>query len=94
MLVASTHFASFFLGPRGAERVAVRAHRLSRCTAPSAVEAAVKYLVLAGATSAFLLFGMALVYAEAGTMTARRRLQRCIAGLGAGRPWSSPSGWS
>jgi NADH-quinone oxidoreductase subunit N len=32
------------------------------------VEAAIKYLILAGATSAFLLFGMALVYAVQGTM--------------------------
>jgi NADH-quinone oxidoreductase subunit N len=33
-----------------------------------ALEAGVKYLILAAASSAFLLFGMALVYAELGTM--------------------------
>ena len=39
--------------------------------------------MLAGATSAFLLFGMALVYAEAGTMTRRRRGEaRSHGGLG------------
>jgi len=32
------------------------------------IEAGIKYLVLAAASSAFLLFGMALVYAELGTM--------------------------
>jgi NADH-quinone oxidoreductase subunit N len=32
------------------------------------VEAGIKYLILAGSSSAFLLFGMALVYAQLGTM--------------------------
>ena len=50
-----------------------------------AVEAAVKYLVLAGATSAFLVFGMALVYAEAGTMTAAG-VAKLVAGLGSADP--------
>jgi NADH-quinone oxidoreductase subunit N len=67
VLVASSHFASFLMGlellsvslfaliayPRGAER---------------ALEAGIKYLVLAGISSALLLFGMALVYARLGTM--------------------------
>jgi NADH-quinone oxidoreductase subunit N len=67
VLVMSDHFASIFLGlellsvalyaliayPRGADRP---------------VEAGVKYLILAGTSSAFLLFGMALLYAELGTM--------------------------
>lgn len=66
-LVASSHFASFFLGletlsisllgliayPRGQSR---------------AVEAGVKYLILAGTSSALLLFGMALIYARLGSM--------------------------
>lgn len=67
-LVASVHFASFFLGletlsialigliayPRGRER---------------AVEAGIKYLMLAGISSAFLLFGIALIYLDLGTLS-------------------------
>ena len=37
-------------------------------TREHSIEAAVKYLVLAAVSAAFLLFGMALVYAERGTM--------------------------
>jgi NADH-quinone oxidoreductase subunit N len=67
-LVASTHFASFFLG---LEILSVSLYALIVYPVyrERVVEAAVKYLVLAGATSAFLVFGMALVYAETGTMT-------------------------
>jgi NADH-quinone oxidoreductase subunit N len=73
-LVASTHFASFFLG---LEILSVSLYALIVYPVHrrDAVEAAIKYLVLAGATSAFLIFGMALIYAETGRMTA--------AGLGA-----------
>lgn len=67
VLVASTHFASFFLG---LEILSVSLYALIAYPLVQAnnVEAAVKYLILAGASSAFLLFGMALVYAELGTM--------------------------
>jgi len=67
VLVSSSHYASFFLG---LELLSVslyaliaypRSHRRP-------LEAGIKYLVLAGASSAFLLFGMALTYAETGTM--------------------------
>ena len=67
VLAASTHFASFFLG---LETLSVSLYALiaySRGTR-FCVEAGVKYLILAGATSAFLLFGMALLYAETGTL--------------------------
>jgi NADH-quinone oxidoreductase subunit N len=68
-LVASTHFASFFLGLEilSVSLYALIVYPIHR---EDVVEAAVKYLVLAGATSAFLVFGMALFYAETGTMTA------------------------
>src|SRR5512142_272096 len=67
VLVASSHFASFFLG---LEILSVSLYALIAYLRPKArgVEAAVKYLVLAAASSGFLLFGMALVYAETGTM--------------------------
>jgi NADH-quinone oxidoreductase subunit N len=81
-LVASTQFASFFLGLEilSVSLYALIVYPVHRT---DAVEAAVKYLVLAGATSAFLIFGMALVYAEGGTMTAAG-VSSLIAGLGSG----------
>lgn len=67
-LVASTHFASFFLG---LEILSVSLYTLIAYPiyARRLVEAAVKYLVLAGSTSAFLVFGMAIVYVDTGVMT-------------------------
>jgi NADH-quinone oxidoreductase subunit N len=66
-MAVSSHFASFFLG---LELLSVSLYSLiSYQRFPQdRVEAAIKYLILAGATSAFLLFGMALVYAVQGTM--------------------------
>ena len=83
-LVASDHFASFFLGletlsisllgliayPRGSEHPP---------------EAAIKYLILAGVSSAILLFGMALVYARLGTLSFER-LALALPAVGATRP--------
>ncbi len=68
VLVASTHIASFFLG---LEILSVSLYTLIAYPRLRAdfIEAGVKYLVLAAATAAFLLFGMALVYAELGTMS-------------------------
>ncbi len=66
-LAASVHFASFFLG---LEVLSISLYALIGYNRASAigVEAAVKYLVLAAASTAFLLFGMALVYGEIGSM--------------------------
>ncbi len=67
VLAASNHFASFFLG---LELLSVSLYALIayRRGDVLGIEAGVKYLVLAAVSSAFLLFGMALVYAEPGTM--------------------------
>ncbi|MCL6106359.1 MAG: NADH-quinone oxidoreductase subunit N [Actinobacteria bacterium] len=79
VLVFSSHFASLFLGlellssslfvliayPRGILNV----------------EAGIKYLILASVSTAFLLFGMSLVYAQLGTMEFARI---AAAGRGAG----------
>ncbi len=66
VLAASAHFASFFLG---LETMSVSLYALiPYLKSERAVEAGVKYLVLAAASSAFLLFGMALIYARLGTM--------------------------
>jgi len=66
-LVMSAHFASFFLG---LEILSVSLYVLIAYPRRSArgVEAGIKYLILAAASAAFLLFGMALIYAELGTM--------------------------
>lgn len=67
-LVASSHFASFFLG---LEVLSVSLYGLIAYPRrrPSSVEAAFKYLVLAGVTSSLLLFGMAVIYATTGSMS-------------------------
>lgn len=68
VLVASTHFISFFLG---LEILSVSLYALTAYlhTRRLPVEAGIKYLVLAASSAAFLLFGMALIYAELGTMS-------------------------
>lgn len=66
-LVMSAHFASFFLG---LEALSVSLYVLIAYPRRSArgVEAGIKYLILAAVSAAFLLFGMALIYGELGTM--------------------------
>src|SRR5215203_922862 len=67
VLTISRHFVSFFLG---LELLSVSLYALIAYlrTRNNAVEAGMKYLILAAITSAFLLFGMALIYMETGTM--------------------------
>jgi len=67
VLAASNHFASFFLG---LELLSVSLYGLIAYVqdCERSLEAGVKYLILAAASAAFLLFGMALVYADQGTM--------------------------
>ena len=68
VLAAAAHFASFFLG---IELLSVSLYALAAYLRHSnrGVEAGIKYLILAAVSSAFILFGMALVYAESGSMT-------------------------
>jgi len=67
VLVASSHFVSFVLG---LEILSVSLYALLAYlkTDQRGLEAALKYLILAAVSSAFLLFGMALVYAQFGSM--------------------------
>jgi len=67
-MALSTHFVSFYLG---LEILSVAQYGLMAYFRRDrrGTEAGLKYLVLAAASAAFLLFGMALVYAELGTMT-------------------------
>ncbi len=71
ILAASTHFASFFLGLEllSVSLYVMIGYVFRRTTS---MEAAVKFLILAAASSAFLLFGMALLYAELGSMSFER----------------------
>jgi len=67
VLASSTHFASFFLG---LEILSVPLYGMAAYLYKDArsLEAGVKYLILSAAASAFLLFGMALVYSQTGTL--------------------------
>lgn len=67
VLAWSTHFATFFLG---FELLSVSLYALIAYprTFSQNIEAGLKYLILAAASSAFLLFGMALLYAGSGNM--------------------------
>ncbi len=71
VLVTASHFASFFLG---LELLSVSLYALNAYLHKRrlSLEAGLKYLVLAASSTAFLLFGMALVYAQLGTMSFAR----------------------
>jgi NADH-quinone oxidoreductase subunit N len=70
-LVASSHFVSFLLALEilSISLYAMVAYLKDR---KLALEAGIKYLILASASAAFLLFGAALVYADTGTMSFSR----------------------
>jgi NADH-quinone oxidoreductase subunit N len=77
VLVVSSHFVSFFLGLEVLSvalygMIAYHATADSQRTSEVGIEAGLKYLILAGVSSGFLLFGMALVYATLGTMSFER----------------------
>ena len=67
VLVISKHFASLFLG---LEILSVSLYSMIAYlrTRERSDEAGIKYLIIAAFSSAFLLFGMALVYATTGAM--------------------------
>jgi NADH-quinone oxidoreductase subunit N len=67
VLAMSSHFVSFFLG---LEALTVSLYTLIAYERQgrNGIEAGVKYLILAAVSAAFLLLGMALIYAEFGTM--------------------------
>jgi len=68
VLVASSHFAAFFLG---LETLSISLFVMIgyplKQTRP--LEAAIKYLILSGVSSALLLMGMALIYAQSGELS-------------------------
>lgn len=80
VLVASANFVPFFLG---LEILSVSLYGMIAYlkTREQPLEAGVKYLVLAAASSSFLLFGMALIYAALGTMEFAGIAQAAPSGL-------------
>ncbi len=68
MIVVSTHFISFFVS---LELLSVSLYSLIGYYRENAkpIEAGLKYLIIAAMSSAFLLFGMALIYAISGNMS-------------------------
>ncbi len=81
VLASANHLASLFLG---FELLSVALFGLIAYPVEHrrALEAAAKYLILAGASSAFLLFGMALLFAETGTLMFSGPSQAADAGGG------------
>jgi len=67
LLAVSCHFILLFLG---IETLSISLYILIafRRSKDSSIEAGIKYLILASVSSSFLLFGMALIYTEYGTM--------------------------
>ena len=88
VLACSQHFVSFFLGM---EMMTISLYGMIAYTVqqPGAakfpLEAGIKYLLLSGASSAMILFGIALIYTQAGTLTFAEIPQRLI-GAGLGNP--------
>jgi len=83
ILVSSVHFASFFLG---LEILSLSLYSLAAYMRMNelCIEAGIKYLILAAFSSAFLIFGMALIYAETGTMEFSRLAAKMAPGFGMG----------
>jgi len=81
VLVASNHFASFLLG---LEMLSVSLYGMVAYLTDRkhALEAGIKYLILASASAAFLLLGMALIYADTGTMEFARLRAAALNGSG------------
>jgi NADH-quinone oxidoreductase subunit N len=67
LLAVTNHFILFFLG---IETLSISLYILIafQRSKDSSIEAGIKYLILASVSSAFLLFGMALIYMALGTM--------------------------
>lgn len=67
VMVASRHFTSFFVG---LELLSMPMYGMAAYLVKQrrSLEAGMKYLVLSAVASAFIVFGMALIYSEIGTM--------------------------
>ena len=87
VMVSSNHFVSTVLGLETLSMslygmIAYPLHSAKSAKFP--LEASVKYLVLSAAASGFILFGMALIYAQTGTLSFASVTSLPAAGLGDG----------
>jgi NADH-quinone oxidoreductase subunit N len=87
VMVSSNHFVSTVLGLETLSMslygmIAYPLHSAKSAKFP--LEASVKYLVLSAAASGFILFGMALIYAQTGTLSFASVTELPAAGLGDG----------
>lgn len=87
VMVSSNHFVSTVLGLETLSMslygmVAYPLH--SKQSAKFPLEASVKYLVLSAAASGFILFGMALIYAQTGSLSFTSVRELPVAGFGDG----------
>lgn len=80
-LIAARHMASLFIG---LELLSVPLYGMVAYTYRDRIslEAGLKYMVLSGAASAFLLFGMALLYAASGTLVFAELAEAAPDGVG------------
>ena len=91
VLVSSNHFISMIIG---IETLSMSLYGMiaypvqNGKSAADALEAAVKYLVLSAASSGFMLFGMALIYAQTGTLEFSS-LTNSLSTSGAGQHFST-----
>jgi NADH-quinone oxidoreductase subunit N len=83
LLAVANHFVLFFLG---LETLSISLYVLIafQRSKSNSIEAGIKYLILASVSSAFLLFGMALIYTEFGTM----QFTAIVTSLGSGNTLS------
>lgn len=89
VMAASNHFVSFFIGMEmlGISLYALIAYPIhSAKPAKFPLEAAIKYLIMSGIASAVMLFGMALIYAMAGTFEFAKLAQATSGVEGAYQP--------
>ncbi len=82
VLACSQHMASLFIG---FELLSIPLYAMVAYSHKSrnALEGGLKYLVLSAAASAFLLFGMALIYSQTGTLGFREIAAHTASGAGA-----------
>lgn len=83
LLAVANHFVLFFLG---LETLSISLYVLIafQRSKSNSIEAGIKYLILASVSSAFLLFGMALIYTALGTM----QFSAIVSALGGGNQLS------
>lgn len=91
VLVISRHFAAFFLGLEilSIALYAMVAYPRRRL---ESLEAGIKYLILAAAASAFVLFGMALVYMQTGGLDFNSLVMHLRQPIGVTRPFLLSAG--